>query len=114
MFKGEATGRIEVGVEGRHQFSPPRGRSYKGVTSDRVRDPISVCLCSRGWVMGRGRSRPHQGADVIGGNVLEGEGLDPGVAVLVVGLVAFGSRELGHGGAFRWEEVEEESCMVGT
>ncbi len=51
MFKGSVTGSVEVGIEGVEEVLEGR-RGYEGATDDGVDDPISVGICSRGWVMG--------------------------------------------------------------
>ncbi len=51
VFKGSVTGSVEVGIEGVEEVLEGR-RGYEGATDDGVDDPISVGICSRGWVMG--------------------------------------------------------------
>jgi len=48
VFKSEATGFVEVGIEHGEEGGERQLCGYERVTSDGVRDPISVGLCSRG------------------------------------------------------------------
>jgi len=119
-IEGGQAGGIHVGVKGMEEaLEGVLCHGYKGATSDRVKDPVGIYLCLRGWVMGRSRFCPHLcvnssqfGHVEVGGEVLELESLDPGIAAFLVSLVTHQVIEQCECDPVRGKVVNKEGCMV--